>query len=197
MNSDALEPALSRKFLTVSNLLSIARAILVVPFILVMLSGIPSSRFWGIVILLVAALTDRYDGIIARKYHQETQWGRILDPLADKLGIMAGGVVLLILDLVPLWFVASLVARDALILSGGVYIKAKTGLILPSHLSGKWAVGVFSLTILVILLEAPAVVVTACIWSSVVMLIVSLGFYVRRFAEVLRPSAREGSRGGV
>ena len=182
---------------TIPNLLSLSRLILVVPFVLVLLARQPWSKPWAIVILLLAALTDKFDGMLARRLGAESEWGRILDPLADKIGIAVGSVVLLLLDLIPLWFVAALVARDVLIAAGGLYLKFKTGIVLPSNTVGKWSVGVFSVTLLCILLEAPAVAVDVLIFASLAMLVISLVMYVRRFLEVAFRPAGETSRGNV
>ncbi|MEO8168902.1 MAG: CDP-alcohol phosphatidyltransferase family protein, partial [bacterium] len=114
-------------FFTISNLLSISRAVLAIPFAVVMLSDSPNATLWGIAILAVAALTDKLDGMFARKYNQVTDWGKILDPLADKIGMGIVAIVLVKLGLIPFWFVALLVGRDLLILAGGMYVKRSRG----------------------------------------------------------------------
>jgi CDP-diacylglycerol--glycerol-3-phosphate 3-phosphatidyltransferase len=85
------------RFLTFANLLSIARILLVIPFALVMLSAHPHARVWGAVIMAIAAATDKFDGVVARRRGETTRWGHILDPLADK--IAAGGVLVVLLIL--------------------------------------------------------------------------------------------------
>ncbi len=195
MNPDTPDRTRSDRFLTVPNLLSLSRLLLVVPFVIVMLAREPWSRPWAIALLILAALTDKLDGDIARRYGTESEWGRILDPLADKIGIGAGAIVFLVLGLLPLWFVAALLVRDVLIGAGGLYLKHRTGLTLPSLLSGKWSVGLFSLTILLVLVDAPAPAVPIMIGVSCVMLVVSLVQYVRRFLAVVAGGA-EGGAGG-
>jgi len=177
-----------REFLTPSNILSLTRIILVIPFVLFMLSSLPSARTWGAVILVLAALTDRYDGILARKYGQETELGRILDPLADKIGVGAGAIVLLVLGDLPLWFVLALLGRDLLIFAGGMVIKARSGVVLPSHPVGKVAVGIVSLTFFVIVLGGQSLYATILIWASVVFLLLSFGIYAARFVEEMKKS---------
>ncbi len=177
-----------REFLTPSNILSLTRIILVIPFVLFMLSSLPSARTWGAVVLVLAALTDRYDGILARKYGQETELGRILDPLADKIGVGAGAIVLLVLGDLPLWFVLALLGRDLLIFAGGMVIKARSGVVLPSHPVGKIAVGIVSLTFFVIVLGGPSLYATILIWASVVFLLLSFGFYAARFVAEMKKS---------
>ena len=174
------------RFLTASNLLSITRAVLVIPFIVVMLFTDPPSQLWGCIIMVVAALTDRYDGILARKFNQITDWGKILDPLADKIAVAAVAIVLLILGDIPVWFVTVLIARDVLIASGGVYIKKKKGLLLQSNEAGKWTVGIVALALSLMVLNAQTILVDVAVWASVVLLVISLALYVRRFVEVMK-----------
>ena len=181
---DSVLPATER-FLTISNLLSISRAILAIPFALVMLSESPSSRMWGAAIMLLAALTDKYDGVLARKYNQITEWGRILDPLADKIAVGSVVLVLLSLHVLPPWFVVAVLGRDIVIFIGGMYVKAKRGVVLPSNETGKWAVGIISLTLFLIVLDGPSVGSDSLMYFSLGLLAVSFALYVKRFIDVL------------
>jgi len=178
-----------REFFTPSNLLSISRALLAIPFVFVMLSSLPTARFWGACIIVVAALTDKFDGLLARKFGYETEWGRILDPLADKVAVAAAALVLLKLGDIPLWFVMVLIVRDTLIFLGGLYLKARNGVVLGSNLAGKWAVGIISLALFVLVVSGLSTVATVLIGASTVMLAVSFGLYVRRFADALKGPA--------
>lgn len=191
MKTVSPDAASASTFLTVSNLLSIFRALLVIPFVFVMLAEGPSSRLWGGVLIALAALTDNLDGRIARRYHQETEWGRILDPLADKIGVAAGGLVFLALGLIPLWFVVALLVRDAVIFAGGIYLKARAGVVLPSNAVGKWSVGIICVTLLMILLDLPASLVQLSIMISAAMLVLSLALYLRRFLDVVSKKKEE------
>ena len=179
------EPA-SQRFLTVSNLLSIARAALAVPFVLVMLSGSPAARWWGLAIIAVAIVTDRLDGVLARKYHQVTEWGKILDPLADKVCVAAGGVALLLRGLLPFWFLVALIARDLLIFAGGMYLKARSGVVLPSNWAGKVTIGFVGVTLALAVAGAPDWLMTTGLYSSLAMLLLSLALYLVRFNQQLR-----------
>jgi CDP-diacylglycerol--glycerol-3-phosphate 3-phosphatidyltransferase len=162
------------------------RIALIVPFVIVVFSSIPSARLWACLIMALAALTDKLDGDLARKYQQTSEWGKILDPLADKIGIGALVIVLIILRLIPTWLAVSLFARDLLILLGGVYLKARCKLVLPSNLAGKWTVGVIALTLFAILAGVRSVVVDLLVWATVTMLVLSLALYSREFLAVLR-----------
>ncbi len=177
---------MKREFLTLSNLLSLFRAFLSVPFALVMLLPETPLRFWAAGIMLTGAATDKLDGDLARRRGEETEWGKILDPLADKICVTVMTLVLLKLGDMPLWFVAAVVARDLLILAGGTYIKAKRGVVLPSNMAGKWTAAIIALTIFMILLHlfprAKPVMLAVCASG----LLLSLVMYGARFVQTLK-----------
>lgn len=175
-----------REFLTLPNVLSLARLFLVVPLLLVLLSSLPHARLWGAVIILFGASTDYLDGYFARKLDAESEWGRILDPVADKAGVAGLAVALLLLGELPLWFLGTLVARDALILAGGIYIKSRSGEVLPSIYIGKVTVTVVVGTLFLMVLGVGGFVRDFLLLASAVFLLVSFAMYVRRFARALR-----------
>ena len=150
-----------------------------------MLGGSSSANLWGAGIMAVGALTDKFDGVLARRLNQVTEWGKVLDPLADKIAVAAVAIVLLILQRIPVWFVAVILVRDIVIFTGGVYLRVRRGIVLPSNEAGKWAVGIIALTLVLMVLDAPAGIIEACMLLSCVMLGVSFALYVRRFIGVL------------
>ncbi|MBM2841304.1 MAG: CDP-alcohol phosphatidyltransferase [Bacteroidetes bacterium] len=176
----------SNRFFTISNLLSISRALLTIPLAFVMLRETPESRLWGAGIIVLAALTDKFDGVLARRYNQITEWGKILDPLADKVAVGVVAVVLLILGNIPVWFVVVLLVRDVLIFAGGMYIKKKKGILLQSNEAGKWTVGIVAVALFLVVLNAQSILVDTAIWLSVALLAVSSFLYVKRFNEIMK-----------
>ncbi|MFN0159520.1 MAG: CDP-alcohol phosphatidyltransferase family protein, partial [Bacteroidota bacterium] len=122
----------ANRFFTISNLLSISRGLLAIPFMMVMLVPSPPSRPWAAAIMILAAITDKLDGAFARKFHQATEWGKILDPIADKVAVASVVISLLVLKEIPLWFVSVVLGRDILIFLGGMYVKAKKNIVLSS-----------------------------------------------------------------
>jgi len=183
---------MNREFLTVPNLLSLTRIVLLIPFVAVMYAAIPHRELWALGILLLAGLTDRYDGILARRMHLESEWGRILDPLADKTGGCVVALVLVAQGSLPLWFLALVVLRDILIVSGGIRVKRRTGEVLPSNTAGKWAMGVVFGALCVALMQAPPPFLELSLAASVIMLGVSFMQYLRRFFQVMRSSREVG-----
>lgn len=171
---------------TLPNFLSALRMVLGLPLVLVLTSDMPDARWWAVGIVVLGMLTDKLDGDLARHFHQESEWGRVLDPLADKIAVATFAIVLLWLGIIPLWFVIVLVARDLLILAGGLYLKKRTGEVVPSNTAGKWAVGVISATLLLALIDENMWIVTVGIWLSVAMVLVSTVFYTMRFVDIVR-----------
>lgn len=181
---------MNREILTVPNLLSLTRIILLLPFVAVMHAAIPHRELWALGVLFLAGLTDRYDGILARRMHLESEWGRILDPLADKIGAGVVALVLVAQGYVPFWFLALVVLRDVLIVSGGIWVKRTTGEVLPSNTAGKWAMGMVFATMCIALMKAPSPFLEVCLALSVIMLGISFMHYCRRFFQVIRSSRK-------
>jgi cardiolipin synthase len=101
------------RILTVPNLVSFVR-LLGVPLFLWLVLG-PQADGWAVVVLVVGGTTDWVDGFLARRLHQVSRLGELLDPFADRLYIVATVVALTIRDVVPLWFTLALLARELLL----------------------------------------------------------------------------------
>lgn len=102
-------------FSTLANKLSLFRIILSPVFFLMIISEDPLLRQLSIVVFFIAAITDWYDGEIARRSNTVTNIGKFLDPLADKFLTSAAFIAFAVLDLVPWWMVIVIVFRDLLI----------------------------------------------------------------------------------
>ena len=122
--------------MTTANKITILR-ILLIPFFVVEVlyyaqNGNELYRFLAVLCFAVAAICDGVDGYIARRYNQRSELGAILDPLADKL-LLVSGIVLLsfdhrpYLETVPLWLTGTIIGRDVLILIGMVVIQLMVG----------------------------------------------------------------------
>lgn len=101
--------------MTVPNSLTLLRILLTPIFLVLLFSDSSFNRQLSLVVYIFAALTDWYDGWIARKYGYITRWGRFLDPLADKILSAAALFAFVFLDLVDAWMVWIIVIRDFLI----------------------------------------------------------------------------------
>ena len=101
--------------MTVANIITILRVVLVPIIIWAMLSGAMLPAF---ILFLVAGLSDAVDGAVARYFDQQSELGTILDPVADKTLLVSVFIVLSILGFLPLWLVILVVSRDVIIISG-------------------------------------------------------------------------------
>jgi CDP-diacylglycerol---glycerol-3-phosphate 3-phosphatidyltransferase len=98
--------------LNLSNSLTVLR-IVAIPFILLLMqSDTPQSGLWATLVFIAAFITDWLDGFIARKKNQVTRFGKMLDPLADKLLIGSALIMLIALDRVPVWMVILIISRE-------------------------------------------------------------------------------------
>jgi cardiolipin synthase len=106
-------PDASSRILTIPNLLSLLRLAGVPVFLWLVL--VPKADGWALAVLMVAGVTDYVDGKLARRWNQITRLGRVLDPLADRLYILAVLAGLTLRGIVPLWLTGLLIARDVLL----------------------------------------------------------------------------------
>jgi CDP-diacylglycerol--glycerol-3-phosphate 3-phosphatidyltransferase len=181
-NSSTRQPALNLRW-TISNALSALRIVLVVPAALALDAGM---RELTIGLFLLAALTDVLDGYLARRLHEISDLGKILDPLADKVFVGVIVVQLLLMRALPLWFVAVVLARDLLILLGGIYFERRTGVVLPSNYPGKGAVVVLSTTLLLVVAGIGHDAIVVLMGITLLLLAISMFLYTKRVVEMLR-----------
>jgi len=136
--------AIDKKW-TISNIITISRLILL-PFIVYFL--LQKMSIIAFIFMLVSLLSDAIDGYIARKFHQESNLGKFLDPLCDKISLAVVLVTLLLINAVPSWMVILIVARDFLILLGSYIILRQRSVVFKSNLWGKITGFLFGGTIL-------------------------------------------------
>ncbi len=176
------ESILKDKFWTVSNVLSILRILLVGPFIYALVND---QTVWIIIIGLAAILSDWLDGFLARKLGDVSEWGKILDPVADKAFIGGVAIALIVLDRVPMWFVIAVVARDLIILSGGILAGKKLGYVLPSNWTGKVTVVIISAVFIGIVFKVD-IAQTWGLYIATAAMIISLIVYAARTINILK-----------
>ena len=149
--------------MTTANKVTILRMLLIPFFVVELLyyvrTGNESYRLAALLCFAVAAICDGVDGYIARRYNQWSELGTILDPLADKL-LLVSGIVLLSFDhsphlaQIPLWITGTIIGRDLLILAGLIVIQFTVGKVkIRPHLTGKIATVLQMTTVLWALLK--------------------------------------------
>lgn len=122
--------------LNVPNSLTLLRIMLVPLLVVVLLTRFQGSDFWGLGIFLLAALTDLFDGWIARRTGRITVAGTLLDPLADKILVSATFISLVEKGLAPAWMVAIIVGREFAV-TGLRQIAHDQGVVIPASWWGK------------------------------------------------------------
>jgi CDP-diacylglycerol---glycerol-3-phosphate 3-phosphatidyltransferase len=174
------------------NQLSLARLLLTLPFVAVFHMPVQNARSWALLIFIVASITDLADGIIARRMGLVTNFGKLVDPLADKV-LMTGALILLAMEkALPAWVVILILARE-FIVTGIRQIAVSQGVVLAAEKLGKHKMVWQVITVVYFLLQmasrepllsfcqpvfelwlfTPAYLGAACIWVTTVLTLLS------------------------
>ena len=170
------------------NKLTVIRMILIVPFVFIMLTDVcgPMSKWIALAIFIIASLTDLLDGKIARKYNLVTNFGKFMDPLADKLLVCAAMICLVEMGKIPSWIVIIIISRE-FIISGFRLIASDNGIVIAASYWGKFKT-VFQMA-MVILMIADIVflnlVTQIIMWIALVLTIISLVDYLKKNWHVM------------
>ena len=135
--SDQPDEHVSSDVLTIPNVLSMARLVLIPAFIWVAL--VQEADGWAFAILAISSATDWLDGVIARRFNRMSRVGQILDPMADRLFVISTILVLAVRGIVPWWLVAILVLRDVVMGLIQLVVNRRGVPPLPVHYVGKAA----------------------------------------------------------
>ena len=172
----------------VPNLLSMSRILAVPVFIVLMLDPAPLRSLAAGVVFAVASATDWLDGYLARKWGQVTKAGKLLDPIADKILIMAALVVLVEIkpDVVPAWIAILIIGREFAV-TGLRAIAAGDGVVIPAETVGKYKVGAQITAVLSLLLyqysnmEWMIVLGRIALWVAMILAVYSAVQYFRTY----------------
>lgn len=171
------------------NKLTVLRVI-IIPFFVValMLQGGENQtlRLVAAAIFIIASLTDLLDGKIARKYHLVTNFGKFMDPLADKLLVCAALICLVGLKQLPAWMVIVIVSRE-FIISGFRLVAAEQGLVIAASYWGKFKTTFQMIAVVLLILNIPALsmITLPATWIALLLTVVSLIDYIAKNYKVL------------
>lgn len=171
------------------NKLTIMRVILIPFFVFFLLS--PYFPVYGnyiaVAIFIVASLTDMLDGKIARKYNLVTNFGKFMDPLADKLLVCSAMICLIELDRLAAWIVIVIIARE-FIISGFRLVASDNGVVIAASYWGKFKTTFQMLMIIVLILNLGGVfdmIGLVLTWIALILTVVSLIDYLVKNKQVI------------
>lgn len=135
--TDETPESVSDRVLTIPNVLSLFRLLLIPVFIWVALAA--ENDPLAFALLAFSSVTDWLDGVIARRFHMVSRVGQLLDPIADRLFVASTIVVLAVREIVPWWLVVALLARDVVMFFVQLYVHRRGVEPIPVHYVGKAA----------------------------------------------------------
>lgn len=138
--------------MNIPNAISFLRIILIPVFLYLIFLTEVEKRVWALIVFIIASLTDILDGWSARKFGQETSFGKFLDPLADKILVISALIAFLILDpLIPAWMIFIIILRDVL-LTIMRYLAIKKNFVIRTTRFGKVKTAFQMISIIVIIM---------------------------------------------
>ena len=171
------------RILTIANCISISRIILSIPLIYFLTSNEIAISL-GIILLII--FTDLIDGWVARKVDEITHFGKLIDPLADKVCIMVVVIFLIYkIGLPMLIFFFLLAIRDIIIITLGVYLMLKQDRVFDSNLPGKWFVFTASLMMLSFILDYNFIAY-GFYTISIILFCISTYYYIKRYIRIFK-----------
>ena len=171
------------------NKLTVLRVIMVPFFVFFMLTDVggAANKWIALLIFALASITDAMDGAIARSRNLVTNFGKFMDPLADKLLVCSAMICMIPSGQLPAWVVIIIIARE-FIISGFRLVAADNGIVIAASYWGKFKTIAQMIMIIVLIADFGGVfdiVGTVLIWASLILTIVSLVDYVAKNVQVL------------
>ena len=163
--------------------------IMIVPFVAIMLLGdrIDHGKWIVLAIFVAASLTDLLDGYLARKHNLVTNFGKFMDPLADKLLVCSALICLVELERIPSWVVIIIISRE-FIISGFRLVASDNGVVIAASYWGKFKTVFQMLMICLMILDLKdfgALLTGACMWIALILTVVSLLDYLWKNKAVM------------
>ena len=182
------------------NKLTVFRVILIIPFVLLLLGGYAQwgwltailggamkyTDYIALVIFIIASLTDLLDGKIARKYNLVTNFGKFMDPLADKLLVCSAMICLIEMGRIPSWIVIIIISRE-FIISGFRLVASDNHVVIAASYWGKFKTTFQMIMVCLMLANIPALnlLTQIIMWIALILTVVSLVDYVVKNKNVL------------
>jgi CDP-diacylglycerol---glycerol-3-phosphate 3-phosphatidyltransferase len=173
------------------NLLTVARILLIPVFVLLFLTPTPNRSIAAALVFVIAAVTDLLDGYLARRRSQITTLGRLLDPIADKLLVLSGLILLVQFQRVGAAVAILIIAREVTV-TGIRGVAASRGIVLSAETTGKYKMTAQVIAIVFLILEDSLplpwnlhVAGTVCLYTALILGMVSGVSYVLQFTRLV------------
>lgn len=177
--------------MNLANKLTTFRVLCIPIFVVFMLiESIPYNYYLAAIVFIVASITDLFDGKIARKYHLVTNFGKFMDPLADKM-LVSAALICLTPKMIPSWVVIIIISRE-LFISGFRMLATDQGIVLAAGWWGKFKTAFSMVMIIVLIVNTPLnnsvlyIIGQILIWISLALTIISMIEYVSKNFNVLK-----------
>ena len=177
--------------MNLANKLTTFRVLCIPIFVVFMLiESIPYNYYLAAIVFIIASITDLFDGKIARKYHLVTNFGKFMDPLADKM-LVSAALICLTPKMIPSWLVIIIISRE-LFISGFRMLAADQGIVLAAGWWGKFKTAFSMVMIIVLIVNTPLnnsvlyIIGQVLIWISLALTIISMIEYVSKNFNVLK-----------
>lgn len=170
------------------NKLTMFRVILIPFFVVFMLVDITAVDKWiALGIFIVASLTDLLDGKIARKYNLVANFGKFMDPLADKLLVCSALICLVTLAKIPAWIVIVIIARE-FIISGFRLVASDNGVVIAASYWGKFKTTfqMVMICLMIVDIQALHILTDVVMWVALILTVVSLIDYLVKNKDVMK-----------
>ena len=167
-----------------ANKLTMLRVLLIPAFLLVLYLGVPGANYWALAIFVIASLTDTLDGYIARHYNQTTDFGKFMDPLADKCLVTAAMLWFVEIGQMPGWALLVVIIREFGV-SGLRMVAADKGRVIAAGWSGKVKTASTMVCIVLMLLPISPWINSICVAVIVLTTIYSGVEYFMKNLDVL------------
>lgn len=170
------------------NKLTVLRVIMVPFFVFFMLTGVggAANKWIALIIFCVASLTDMLDGKIARARNLVTNFGKFMDPLADKLLVCSALICMIELRELPAWMVIIIISRE-FIISGFRLVASDNGVVIAASYWGKFKTTFQMIGVVLLIFNIPALstLTTIIVWIALALTVISLVDYIVKNAGVL------------
>ncbi len=167
-----------------ANKLTILRVVMIPAFLLVLYLDVPNANYWALAIFAAASITDTLDGYIARHYNQITDFGKFMDPLADKCLVTAAMLWFVEAGQMPAWALLIVIIREFGV-SGLRMVAADKGRVIAAGWSGKVKTAATMVCIILMLLPLPEIVNQICTAVIVLTTIYSGVEYFMKNSDIL------------